>query len=203
MSNTMSGFDVYRMYLALKMHFTKNNFDFFHYEGKVSVKLETYQKRNDYYFFETVARRLTFNEVKEYLLSSFVLSDNPSKVWIGDIKRNGKEQWARWRKTVDSRTYIFDQELDIILSRIHNGTSFDELFGCDGGHPPILKMFIRGDISLDTIIILDMVLGFTKHWDKKLRDPLWENLSFKIKKYKPFLSIPSQKYKAMMLEKLT
>jgi hypothetical protein len=34
-------------------------------------------------------------------------------------------------------------------------------------------------------------------------DPLWEILSFKIKKYKPFLSIPSKKYKAMMLDKLT
>ena len=200
MSNRMSGFDVYRTYLALKMHFTKENFDFFHYGGKVLVKLATYEKRTDYYFFETIARKLTIREVKEYLLSSFVLSENPSKVWIGDIKRDGKNNWIRWRKSVDSRTYNFEQELDIIYTKIQSGVSFDELFMSDG-HPPILKMFIRGDISLDTLIILDMVLGFSKDWNEKLKDPLWESLSFKIRKYKPFLSIPVSKYKKKMKEK--
>ena len=202
MNNRMSGFDVYRTYLALKMHFTKDSFDFFQYDGKVSVKLETYEKRSDYYFFETVARKLSSEEVKEYLLSSFVLSNNPSKVWIGDIKKNGKENWMKWRKTVDSRTYIFHQELDVILSKLDGGISFNELFICNG-HPLILKMFIKEEIGLDTLIILDMVLKFGSQWDKHLTDPLWQSLSFKIKKYKSFLSIPTSKYKEMMKEKFT
>ena len=78
------GFDVYRTYLAMKQHFTKPNFDFFQYDGRVNVKESTYQQRNDFYFFETLARKLTALEVKEYLLASLRSTD---KVWIGDIKR--------------------------------------------------------------------------------------------------------------------
>jgi len=198
MSNRMSGFDVYRTYLALKMHFTKPDFDFHQYEGKVRAKIETYEKRNDYYFFETLSRRLTTEEIMEYLLASFILSSDPSKVWIGDIKRNGRENWMKWKSGVESRTYKFTQEVDIISSKVVG--SFDDLFSCVGGHPPLLRMFIKGDVSLDTFVIMDIVLGFSKDWDKKLKDPLWEFLSFKIKKYKPFLSIPSSKYKKIMKE---
>jgi hypothetical protein len=48
-----------------------------------------------------------------------------------------------------------------------------------------------------------MILGFMIQWNRELKDPLWQQLSFKIKKYKPFLSIPTKKYKAMLLDKLT
>jgi hypothetical protein len=53
----MHGFDVYRTYLAMKLHFSNDKFDFFQYEGKVNAKEETYQQRNDFYFFETLARK--------------------------------------------------------------------------------------------------------------------------------------------------
>ena len=92
------GFDVYRCYLAMKQHFSNPKFDFFQYDGRVNVKESTYQQRNDFYFVETVARKYTAQEIKEFLLATFVNSTNPSKVWIGDIKRNGKENWSIWQK---------------------------------------------------------------------------------------------------------
>ena len=46
-----------------------------------------------------------------------------------------------------------------------------------------------------------MVLGFTKQWDKKMTDPLWESISLKIKKYKPFLSVNTSKYKELMKQR--
>ena len=78
------------------------------------------------------------------------------------------------------------------------GLSFNEMFLTNGGHPPLLKLFIRGEIELETIIILDMVLKFVVRWDEQLADPLWSNLSLKIRKYKPFMSIPVKEYRTLM-----
>lgn len=198
----LHGFDVYKMYLGMKLHFTKDQYDFFVYDGKVSAKEETYSQRNDFYFFETLARKLSREEAMEYLLASFICADNSSKVWIGDIKRNGKQVWLEWIKRNQSMSYNFNQDIDTIQDDLlSNDLSFNDLFGTQNGHPRILKMLIKRRISLETFIILDMVLKFIPHWDKDLKDPLWESLSFKIKKYKPFMSVPVSKYKQQLKDK--
>lgn len=196
------GFDVYKTYLAFKQHFSNPSFDFFEYDGKVKAKESTYHDRKDYYFFETLARKLTDQEVKEYMLASFVAAENPSKVWIGDIKRTGKDRWLDWQKQQATLGYTVEQDLNAVAQHMETkGHTFNNLFEAVGGHPPLLRCYIRREISLDTLIVMDIVLGFSKRWDTQLRDPLWEQLSFKIKKYKPFLSIPSNKYKEMMRQR--
>ena len=44
------GFDVFRVYMAVKLHFT-TDYNYFDYDGKVNIKLDTFTKRNDRYFF--------------------------------------------------------------------------------------------------------------------------------------------------------
>ena len=195
----LSGFDVYRTFLAMKQHFINPKFDFFKYDGKINAKQSTYQARNDFYFFERLGATLTAVEVKEYLLSNFIYAEQPSKVWIGDIKRNGKSNWTKWQKANQSLTYNFKQELNTIAETLEaRGYAFNDLFTCNGGHPPLLRLYIRKQINLETLIILDMVLKFMLPWDKQMDDPLWSALSLKIKKYKPFLSIPVSKYKELI-----
>ena len=198
----MQGLDVYRTYLGMKQHFTNPDFDFFKYDGKVKASEKKYQERSDFYFFETLSRKLSDQEIKEYLLSSFVASDDPSKVWIGDIKRSGKDCWLAWQKQRQSEQYLVSQDLDrLVVLLEEEGHSFNDLFETMGGHPPLLRLFIKRSISLETLIIMDMVLGFMKQWDKALRDPLWEMVSFKVRKYKPFLSINKNKYTKLIKDK--
>jgi hypothetical protein len=187
----MSGLDIYRQYLAFKQHFSNPNFDFFQYEGKVKAKESTYQQRNDFYFFETLARKLNDQQVKEYMLASFVCADDTSKVWIGDIKTNGKENWLAWQKIHGSLEYLFRNDAERVLSL---SDDFNAIFSTKNGHPPLLKAFIRKELSLESLLILDIVLGFVLQWDREMSDPLWSSISFKIKKYKPFLSIDKHKY---------
>ena len=198
----MQGLDVYRTYLGMKQHFTNPDFDFFKYDGKVKASEKKYQERSDFYFFETLSRKLSDQEIKEYLLSSFVASDDPSKVWIGDIKRSGKDCWLAWQKQRQSEQYLVNQDLDgLVQCMEEKGYTFNDLFETVGGHPPLLKLFIQRSISLETLIILDMVLGFMRKWDKCFRDPLWQGISFKVRKYKPFLSINKNKYTKLIKDK--
>ena len=203
-STVFHGFDVYRTFLAMKQHFSNPKYDFFMYDGKVNAKESTYQARNDFYFFESLAKKLTPIEVKEYLLSNFVYADDPSKVWIGNIKRTGKDKWIAWQKQNQNHRYNFQQDLNTIVSLMDSRKlSFNDIFSCEGGHPWLLRLYIKKEINLESLIILDMVLKFMLVWDKTMDDPLWSALSLKIKKYKPFMSIPVKDYKDLMKSTFT
>ena len=196
------GFDVFRMYLAMKLHFTKPNYDFFQYEGKTKANEDSYHQRKDRWFFETLAKKYSKDEIQEFLLASFVLSEEPSKVWIGDIRSSGKDRWMVWKKLQQSFAYSFEQDLGAVAQHLATtGHTFNNLFETLGGHPTLLKLFLKRRVNLETLIVLVVLLGFTKRWDKEMHDPLWESVSMKIKKYKPFLSINRNKYSEVLKEK--
>ena len=203
----MHGLDVYRTYLAMKQHFSNPKFDFFQYDGKVNAKQETYQQRKDFYFFETLARRLTKEEVQNYMLATFVQAEDATKVWVGDIKRDGRARYLAQQKQMDRLTYEISQDCDTVVNYLEeNKCTFNRLFETqqsNNSHPALLKLYIKKSISLETLLIYDQCLGYMRHWDRDLNDPLWEALSLKIKKYKPFLSIPVNKYRQILMEKFT
>ena len=199
----MHGVEVYRMYLAMKLHFSNPNFDYFEAGGKTNAKEKTYQQRNDFWFFETLARKYTKDEIQEILLASFVLSKDCTKVWIGDIKQSGKDRWVVWKKLQQSLSYTVEQDLSSMADYMDaQRYTFNNLFeDVESTHPPLFRLLIQQRINLETFIIMDIVLGFCKKWDKILIDPLWEKYSLKIKKYKPFLSINRDKYQHILREK--
>jgi hypothetical protein len=48
------------------------------------------------------------------------------------------------------------------------------------------------------LTIFDKVFHFSKNFDKKLDDPVWESVSLKMKKYSPFLNIDMFQYKKIL-----
>ena len=74
-------------------------------------------------------------------------------------------------------------------------TDLETVFDCSKGHPLLLKSYLGGEISLETLTILEKVFSFRKEFDKKLQDPVWESVSLKLKKYLPFLNINVFNYK--------
>ncbi|AEC53020.1 loader of gp41 DNA helicase [Synechococcus phage S-CRM01] len=196
------GFQVYKKYLAMKQHFSNEKFDYFQYDGKVNAKETTYQDRSDFWFFETLARKHTPKETEEFMLATFANAEDPSKVWIGEIQRNGKANWLVWQKRQQSLQYTISQDLDRLVDYLAtSGNSFNHLFKTVGGHPALLKFYIKRQICVETLIVLDMILGFMVSWDRDLKDALWKSVSFKIRKYRPFLSINKEPYKKLLQKK--
>ena len=104
--------------------------------------------------------------------------------------------YTAWQKRVQSLTYVFKEETNGMFSEF----KVDESFDCSAGHPPILRKYLAGQISLETFIILERILGFQNKFDKKLQDPVWETVSKKMKKYSPFLNIDVFRYKKLLKE---
>lgn len=193
----MTDFETYKTYLAFKNHFTKKDYDYFKYCGRSRASINSFYKRKDRYFFERLSRQKNDDEIKAYFVANFVECDDPERLWIGEIIRSGEDTYTNWLKRSQSLFYLFKTEVEVFVRK----DNFEELFDCKtGNHPEILKKHLQKAVSIETITILDLILEFTKRFDKKLTDPVWEFISLRIQKYKPFLNIDVDKYKQTLKE---
>ena len=188
-------FETYQTYLSMKSHFTNRKYDFFKYGGKSRATMASFNKRKDKYWFEKTSRKYSDEEVLDFLLSNFVSANNPENLWIGEIINSGERTYAEWMKRQQSLTYLFKEQSNELLFN----KNLNEVFDCSNNkHPIVLKKYLGGEISLETLMILEKVFSFVKNFDKKLKDPVWETVSLKIKKYIPFLNINVVQYKKIL-----
>ena len=193
---TVTPFETYQHYLSLKNHFTNPKYDFFKYGAKTRASMASFNKRRDKYWFEKTSRKYSDKEVVDFLVSNFVSTDNPQNLWIGEIINSGERTYAEWKKRKQSSTYLFKEQSNELLSQ----NELENLFDCSKGHPQILKRFLSGSISLETLAIYEIIFHFSKNFDKKLNDPVWESVSLKIRKYIPFLNIDVFNHKKILKE---
>jgi hypothetical protein len=187
-------FETYQHYLSLKNHFTNPKYDFFKYGAKTRASITSFNKRKDKYWFEKTSRKYSDQEILDFLVSNFAAADNPQNLWIGEIINSGERVYADWMKRRQSSTYLFKEQSNELLSN----NELENLFNCSKGHPILLKKFLGGEISLETFVIFEKIFGFSKNFDKKLKDPVWETVSLKLKKYNPFINIDVFKYKKIL-----
>ena len=189
-------FDAYRCYLSLKNHFTKDHYDYHKYRGKTRATVQAFYKRKDRFWFEKFARSKNDKEVEEFFVSNFIYSTDPATMWIGEMIKEGDGRYTEWKKKVQSLSYIFKEETESVF----DNRKVDDVFNCSKGHPPILKSYLGGSTSLESMVIYDIIFEYGKDFDKRLNDPVWETVSRKIKKYKPFLNINVPRYKKILKE---
>ena len=191
----MMPFDAYRCYLSMKNHFTKDKYDYHKYRGKSRATVQSFYKRKDRFWFEKLARNKSDQEVVEFFVSNFITCTDPGKLWIGEMIKDGEGRYTEWKKRNQSLSYVFKEETESLFS----DGDFDSMFAMDGTrHPQILKEYLRKNISIETLVILDKILGFRENFDSHLKDPVWETVSMRIKKYSPFLNIDVQRYKKIL-----
>ena len=189
-------FETYQSYLSMKNHFTNRKYDFFRYDGKTNATVASFNKRKDKYWFEKTSRKYSDEQIVDFLLANFVTTDNPKNLWIGEIINSGERNYSDWLRRQQSISYIFKEESE----KLFEENNLEDLFKCKRGHPIILKRFLGGDICLETFVIFDIIFAFSERFDKKLKDPVWETVSLKIKKYKPFLNINVFQFKKILRE---
>ena len=178
----------------MKNHFTNHKYDFFTYGGKSRATMTSFNKRKDKYWFEKTSRKYSDEEITDFLLANFVTTDTPQNLWIGEIINSGEKKYADWMKRQQSLTYLFKEQSTELLSE----KKLEEVFNCSKGHPIVLKKYLGGEISLETLTILEKIFSFVKNFDTKLQDPVWESVSLKIRKYLPFLNINVFNYKKIL-----
>lgn len=187
-------FDAYREYLALKNHFTKDSYDYFKYNKKVRATVQSFYKRKDRMWFEKISRQKSDKEVIDFFVANFASCPDPETLWIGEMIKEGEERYQNWQKKIQSLSYVFKEESQSLFDE----NKFEDVFKCSTGHPILLKKFLSGKISLETMVLFDKIFVYSKNFDKKLKDPVWETISRRVKKYSPFINTDIFRYRKIL-----
>ena len=194
----MDAIDAYKVYLGVKNHFTLDSYDWFKYNKKVNVTYDSFLKRKDKIFFAKLGNRKDAY-LEEFLVSNFM---HDTKMWVGELlSEECEERYKEWKRRQESLTYVFKNEMDFISG--WTSTELNEFFNAKGGdHPPIIKKYLRKEISLETLAILNSLLQFVKRYDIMIHDPIYKEVSKLCKKYQPFLNYDTTRMKKSLRELL-
>ena len=191
--NTRDAYEMYVYYLALKRHFT-SSYDYHKYNGKINASITSFETRKDKFFFYKLSKR---SDAKDFILSNIV--NNP-KIWIGDmLSDNGEQVFTEWTRRQQSLSYIFKSELGML------DEDFDSnLITKDGQHPKLLRLHTSGNISKETLIIIDDLTNVFSYWSKKILDNIiFPDILNICNKYKPFLNYDKSKMKQILVAQFT
>jgi hypothetical protein len=165
------GYEAYKKYLSIKLHFSKDEYDFFKYNG------------------ETKAARKYGDNIVEYFVSNFISNKSPY------IKDMNNDVYLERQKRIDGLTYYFERDIEQLLRKSEK--NFNKIFKVNRGqHPILVKTYLAKRVSLETLCILNDLLNYTKNFSKEIReDIIWPTLRRKIEKYGPFLTYNKERMK--------
>lgn len=194
----MNGYDLYCTYQAIKLHFSSESYNFFHYDGKTRVSIDAFQKRRDKFLFHRLARKYRDDEMVPFLVANFVHSDDN---WTKSLlEEEAEETYRNWKRTTDSMSKVYQEDLQKIATK----ETFNDLFKVeDGQFPKLLVAFLQKDVTIETMVILNNIFDFVRIWDKKISDDIiYPKVSRKVRKYGAFLAVNVDKYKTLTKETL-
>jgi len=124
-----------------------------------------------------------------FLVANFSIDP---KLWIRDLaySESAKVVYQNWKKRNQSLTYLYKTEFKKIIQE-------------PGGqqHPAAIRLYLGGQISLESLCIFAAMTKAVETWDVKLEyDPVWEDLKLRVVKYTPFIKYDKVKVKQIMLD---
>lgn len=185
---TESGFTVYKDYLAIKRHFT-TKYDYFKYNGKINASREKFETRRDAYQFQRLSRKKNY---KDLILANVVIKP---KLWVGELFDDSAEQiYFDWKKRTDSITHHVQDS----LSKLDDNFKANFVVR-DGQYPHIIDLYMRKELSLETVTIMTALTNSSSYWRKNVVDKVvFPDIVEKLDKYNPFLVYSQEKLKKVV-----
>lgn len=188
--------------MSLKNHFTSDKYDFFKYKGKNRAKLGPFLERRDRIWFDKITKHIAKKDLESFFIAN-ILKDRTSALLMGKLEVNEAiESYKNYVKRKQAFSYYFQQDISQLLKKTNDPKNIFQSEKHE--YPPILTEYLGDRISLDTLVVLDDFISFSNIFDKRYGkdDVVWETISLKIRKYRPFLSYDREKVKKIMEMKL-
>ena len=198
----MEPYDVYKYFLAMKLHFESDSYEAPKYNFKTSAKPQSFFKRRDKYHFAKLGRKFDEpNELIDFFTAQFTASD---KTWVGDMLQD-EEKYTEWQRRQQSLTYNFEQDINTLAEE---ADTFDEILRTRGegnnDYPLVIEKFLQDEISLETVVILDRLTGFMRRADRAISETIvWPDLSKRIRKYGLLLRFNKDRMRRVVLRIFT
>ena len=187
----MEAYEVYRLYMALKLHFTTESYDITVTKGAVKSSESAFLKRRDVFLFRKLAKKFVARqEIINYFVANFAAGDTNGGIFNAD----SDDIYEKWKGRQDRLSYMFTDDIGRLLVEAEKSEQ-DPLVSYNNQHPILIKMLLGKKISLETVIILDKLLDFRYNVTTELlNDFIWNDLNLLIIKYRPFVRIDRTKF---------
>jgi hypothetical protein len=173
----MTSFDVYKLYAALRLHFTDPKYDITVTKGRMRNLRHSFEKRKDTQYMYKLASEYKRSDVIDILVANFVAGSDTANIYTGNFIENYKNYLTRRKRML----YNLDVDLDNILFRMEK----EELKSAmEGTHPLIFRMYMGGDIQIETLVIMEKLYPYVEDYAS---DFVLEHICLLVKKYKPFV----------------
>jgi T4 gene Gp59 loader of gp41 DNA helicase len=198
-----TGFEAYRLWNALKLHFTSDSYDYFKYNGKTNVSKNTFMTNKSKYHFYKLSRKYSMEELKDFYVANFIVGKGD---WVGELTQDGDENYTKWQKRIQSLTYNFENDIIYLFDLVDGAESWtrdDLLKPYGGGWPIVITKLMKNKVSLESVCILVDLVGCMPRWEKQItEDIIWPTWHRLITKYTPFIQYDKQKFLKILKEKI-
>ncbi len=174
----------YVMFRALQKHFT-TKYDYFKYSGNCKVS-KTYMKNNELTCF-ALMKRYDIESYKWLCISNLIKNPN---IWLNNLLESGSEEnYHNKIKDLSALSYNFKNDMHNIIQ----AGDFNSMLSPKSEELPVVyRMTRKGEIKLETLIILHKLLNIFQIWSKYYDDiVLCESLKIWTK-YEKFVDIKKQ-----------
>jgi hypothetical protein len=184
--------EVLQKYVALKLHFSSMSYDYDKFDGKTK-KVGTVEDRPDKFHFIKLSKK---KDVFGRLVSNLII--NPRAHVTVITSKEGEDIYLDWQRRHESLTYHIKEEMGKLKEIFPNG--FKVL---NHQHPDALKMYIRKDVSIEGLSVLNNFTHMFQSWDKGLKnDPVWDNVRIPLLKYGKWLHYDRQEMSKIVKDAL-
>ena len=192
----ISGYEAFGLYQSLKLHFTTDSYDYFKYNGKTNVTVTAFENRKDKYHFYKLSRKYTNKEDLINFIVANLIEDEKS--WVGALLQEEADMNFRKRqKVIQSLSYTFENDCILIFEDCILNPN--QVLSTDGDYPLLLTKTLRKEIQIESLCLLNQILGFFPMWTNKINDTIrWPEVRRKCVKYASFLPQDSVKYKLIL-----
>lgn len=187
------------IYNSILLHFKENS--------SYNAKKYNFRVKNrkipqgQLWYYQRIAKEFsTIDQVVLLFLANFLLNNNK----LPHISHIKKECFKKWAESFTNAEVVFKNDLVFLKNNISN--SFDGLFYLDDSQLcPLMKSALCEEINMNTVIILDILLGFSNDFLKRIsNDDLFAREHyFKLSKVSEIMTISDKRknhYKKIILE---
>jgi hypothetical protein len=193
----MTGYEAFSLYHVLKLHFTSDSYDYFKYNGKCNINIETFEKRRDKYHFYKLSRKYERDDYQEFVISALMQNEN---AWAGTLLEDDTyDKHLKRLAILQALGYTFKNDCAII----REAGGVNSVLKIDDGYPPLLTMTLQNVTTIETLCILNSFMNFLPVWNRKIADTIrWPMLYRKFVKYAPFVPFDAETYRKHAIQEL-
>lgn len=169
----MNGFQGFKIWVAMRQHFTTKTFDIFKNKGRMKGKLETFIARNDSEIIERTCSKFTPTELVLYLAANFIYG-NTNMLWDTGVAIANYNLFLARRQQIDRVVDNDLKSLDNLNIQLNDGIG-------------IVRTLTKNQITIETVSLINQQINLTNQLRQLPIGEIVEPLLLRIDKSKGFI----------------